>query len=173
MLSSSSPSAYFCVKGCLERCKHWRGVGSFPILGPRAGKVLGFRVGTNFLGLRVGFKNFWSSSCKTRDSCLFSAQWSKGTKLRWDLRKCKDPIYIKHGSTLEMGMRLRILWFPHFSLQTTLPLSPALLCPPTRRAGVSREEQESMPTSRAHTQGDLFCLGLQLTKNICFYIFPL
>ena len=92
VLSSSSQSTYFWVKGCLERCKHWRGVGSFPILGPRAGKVLGFRVGTNFFGLRVGFKKFRSSSCRTRDSCLFSAQWSKGTKLRWDLRKCKDPI---------------------------------------------------------------------------------
>ena len=40
---------------------------------------------------------------------------------------------------LEMGIRLRILWFAHISLQIIFPLTPALLCPPGR-AGVSTEQ---------------------------------
>ena len=109
VLSSSSPSAYSFVKGCLERCKHRRGVGSFPILGPRAGKVLGFRVGTNFLGLRVGFKKFWSSSAELEIHVFFSAQWSEGTKLRRDLRKCKDPLYIKHRRVILVNMEISVI----------------------------------------------------------------
>ena len=35
-----------------------------------------------------------------------------------------------HCCKIELGMRLRILWEPHISTQTTLLLTPALLCPP-------------------------------------------
>ena len=40
---------------------------------------------------------------------------------------------------IELGLQLRILWEPHISTQTTLLLTPALLCPP-RRAWVSRDK---------------------------------
>ena len=63
----------------------------------------------------------------------------------WVVAWMKMPLTLWTGfrtCQLEMGMRLRILWFAHISLQIILPLTPALLCPP-RRAGVSREGQES------------------------------
>ena len=67
-------------------------------------------------------------------------RWATVWAVGW--RKMRMPLTLWTGfrtCQLEMGMRLRILWFPHILLQTSLPLTPALLCLP-RRAGVSTEQ---------------------------------